>query len=61
MVYATEICEAEGRDVLIVCGVSGYEREFRRGFGGFRVGPDDVRGFDAGVGEVIDAGELTDV
>ena len=42
-------------------GVTGDEGEFRGRFSGFRGSPDDVRGFDGGVGEVINGGELGDV
>ena len=61
VVDSAEISETESRNVFVVGRVSGYHRKFSGRFGGFRIGPDDVRGFYACVREVIDGGELANV
>ena len=61
VVDAAEIGEAEGGDIFVDSVVPCYDGELRGRLGGFAGGPDYIRGFDGGVGEVVNGGELGNV
>ena len=61
MVDATEIRKTKSGDIFVFGRVACKNRKFGRWLGGFRGGPNDIWGFDRGVGKVIDGGEFADV